>query len=153
MFRRLAAIALVSVSASAWAQVGVADPWVRAAVPGQQATGAFMQLTAAQGAKLVGGSTPVAAALEVHEMKMEGDVMKMRALTTLDLPAGQAVALKPGGYHIMLIGLKGPLSAGDTVPLTLTFQGADGKTSTVEVKAPVRALNTPAPSNHGGHKH
>jgi periplasmic copper chaperone A len=118
--------------------VKVDDPWVRATVPAQKATGAFMQLTAAKGAKVVAASSPVADMVEIHEMKMEDGVMKMRAVDALALPAGQAVALKPGSYHVMLMGLKGAISAGDTVPLTLTIEGEDKQRSTVEVKALAR---------------
>jgi hypothetical protein len=83
----------------------------------------------------------VAGIVEIHEMAMEGNVMKMRALPAgLDLPAGKSVELKPGGYHVMLMDLKKELKAGDTVPVTLVIEGADKKRETVEIKAPVRAL-------------
>lgn len=134
-----------------FAQVAVGDPWVRATVPQQQASGAFMTLTAPQGARLVEASSPVAGTVEVHEMKRDGDVMRMRAIAALELPAGRAVKLQPGGYHVMLMGLKQTLNAGDTVPLTLVFETADRKRETVEVKAPVRPLasGSAAPA----HKH
>jgi copper(I)-binding protein len=77
-------------------------------------------------------------------MKMEGDVMKMRAVTALELPAGKTVALKPGSFHVMLMDLKKPLNAGDMVPLTLTVEGPDSKRQTVNVDVPVRALNATA---------
>jgi len=118
--------------------VKVDDPWVRATVAPQKATGAFMQLTAAKAARVVAASSPVADAVEIHEMKMDGGVMKMRAIEALALPAGQAVALKPGSYHVMLLGLKAPIQAGDTVPLTLTVEGEDKARSTIEVKAQAR---------------
>jgi copper(I)-binding protein len=118
---------------------------VRGTVATQKSTGAFMRITSAQGGSLVGVSSPVAGVVQVHEMKMDGGVMKMGAVDALALPAGQAVELKPGGYHVMLMDLKQPLKAGDTVPLTLTVKGKDGKTETVEVKAPVRALGAPRP--------
>jgi copper(I)-binding protein len=137
-------------AASAWAQVDVADPWVRATVPAQKATGAFMSLTAPAGARLVAASSPVAGIVEIHEMAMEKDVMKMRALPTgLDLPAGKAVELKPGGYHVMLMDLKQQMKEGAVVPLTLQVKAADGKLSSVEVKAPVRPLATG--HSHAGH--
>ena len=122
------------------AQTTVKDPWVRATVPQQQATGAFMQLTSAQGGKLVLAQSPVAGMVEIHEMAMEGNVMTMRAVAGLDLPAGKAVELKPGGYHVMLMDLKKPLKEGEAVPLTLVVEGKDGKRQTIEVKAPVKAL-------------
>jgi hypothetical protein len=134
----------------ALAQTTVAEPWVRGTVATQKSTGAFMRITSAQGGSLVGVSSPVAGVVQVHEMKMDGGVMKMGAVDALALPAGQAVELKPGGYHVMLMDLKQPLKAGDTVPLTLTVKGKDGKTETVEVKAPVRALGAPAAMPMGG---
>jgi copper(I)-binding protein len=147
--------AKLNVVAQGVATVDVRDGWVRQSVPGQSGTGAFMKLTAPTGTKLVSISTPAAGVAEVHEMKMEGDTMKMRELPGgLDLPAGQTVELKPGGYHVMLLDLKQQMKEGDTVPLTLVFEGKDGKRESVEVKAPVRALNASAqPAGHGGHKH
>lgn len=140
-FTRLAAAALLAASpVLAAAQVSVSDPWVRATVPQQQASGAFMTLTAPQGARLVEARSPVAATVEVHEMKREGDVMRMRAIPSLELPPGKAVKLEPGGFHVMLMGLKQTLNAGDTVPLTLVIETADRQRQTVEVKAPVRPL-------------
>ncbi|NCT84457.1 MAG: copper chaperone PCu(A)C [Comamonadaceae bacterium] len=137
MHRLLFASALF-LSLAAQAQVKIDDPWVRATVAPQKATGAFMQLTSAQPAKVVAASSPVAAVVEIHEMKMEDGVMKMRAVDALALPAGQAVALKPGSYHVMLMGLKAPIKAGETVPLTLTVEGEEKQRSTVEVKALAR---------------
>jgi copper(I)-binding protein len=121
--------------------------WVRSSVPGQQGTGAFMKLTAKESTQLVGVSTPVAGTAEVHEMKMDGDVMRMRAVPKLDLPAGKTVELKPGGYHVMLMDLKQPLAPGSTVPLTLVLRNPKGVESKLELKVPVAA----APA--GGHKH
>lgn len=136
--RRLLIASALFVSVTAQAQVKVDDPWVRATVAPQKATGAFMQITSAKAAKVVAASSPVAAVVEIHEMKMDDGVMKMRAVDALALPAGQAVALKPGSYHVMLMGLKGPIKAGETVPLTLTVEGGDGKRAAVEVKAVAR---------------
>ena len=136
--RRLLLASALLVSFAAQAQVKVDDPWVRATVAPQKATGAFMQLTSPKAAKVVAASSPVAAMVEIHEMKMDDGVMKMRAVDALPLPAGQAVALKPGGYHVMLMGLKGQIKAGDAVPLTLTVEGEDGKRMAVEVKALAR---------------
>ncbi len=89
------------------AQVTVTDPWVRGTVAGQRATGAFMKLTPAADQKLVAAASPVAKIVEIHEMAMDGGVMKMRAIPKLDLPAGKATELKPGGYHVMLMALEG----------------------------------------------
>ncbi|MFM1992001.1 MAG: hypothetical protein RJA99_4958 [Pseudomonadota bacterium] len=149
--RLAAAAVLAAAPVLAAAQVTVADPWVRATVPQQQASGAFMTLTAPQGARLVEARSPVASVVEVHEMKREGDVMKMRAIPSLELPAGRAVKLEPGGYHVMLMGLKQTLAAGDTVPLTLVIETADRQRQSVEVRAPVRPLAQG--SGAGTHKH
>jgi copper(I)-binding protein len=134
----LAALALCAV-VSARAQVRVDDPWVRTTVPEQKTTGAFMALTAAQGGKLVAASSPVATSVEVHEMKMEGDIMRMRAVPSVPLPAGQRVDFKSGGYHLMLLGLKQPVKAGDVVPLTLVVEDAAGKRENVEVRATAKS--------------
>lgn len=124
-------------SAFAGDVVEVKNAWVRATVPGQSATGAFMTLTAKDGAKLVSVTSPVAGVAEVHEMKMENDVMRMRAVPGgLALPAGQAVELKPGGYHVMLMDLKGTVAKDSTVPLTLVFTDAKGVQSKVEMTLP-----------------
>ena len=113
-----------------------------------------MQITSAQDAQLVAASSPVAGVVEVHEMTMEKDVMKMRAMKGLDLPAGKSVELKPGGYHVMLMDLKQQMKEGDTVPLTLVIEGTDKKRSTIEVKAPVKPLAAAAPARTDNpHKH
>lgn len=125
----------------ALAQVTVGEPWVRATVAAQKATGAFMTLTSAQAVKLVGASSPAAGVVEVHEMKMDGDTMRMRHLPALDLPAGQTVKLAPGGYHLMLLDLKQRLKEGDKVPLTLEIEDAHKVRSKVVVDAPVKPLS------------
>jgi periplasmic copper chaperone A len=152
----LAAVAGLVFASSAFAQVTVKEPWVRGTVAEQKATGAFMQLTSPADARLVEVRSPAAKIVEVHEMVMVENTMKMRAVQGgLELPAGKTVELKPGSYHVMLIDLKAPLKEGDVVPLTLVVQGKDGKKDTVEVKAPVRALNAAAPAKmeemHKGH--
>lgn len=152
---RLAVLAAgVFASAAALAQVTVQDAWVRGTVPGQTATGAFMTLQAADGAKLVGVSTPVAGTAEIHEMKMDGNVMHMRAVPALDLPKGQAVQLKPGSYHLMLMDLKQPLAKDTTVPITLKVELANKRVVEQNVEAKVRYLtagNMPAMNHdHGG---
>lgn len=135
---------------SAWAQnVSVQSAWARATVQGQKATGAFMTLTAKTATTLVGVSTSVAGVAEVHEMKMDNNVMQMRALPDgLPLPTGKAVALQPGGYHVMLMDLKLPLQKDTTIPLTLRFKDAKGVESSLDIKVPVSQV---APA--GGEKH
>jgi len=143
----------------AWAQdlVKIEDAWARGTVAQQKASGAFMRLTPSQNARLVGVSTPVAGVAEVHEMAMEQGVMRMRAVPGLDLPAGKATELKPGGYHVMLMDLKQALQAGQKVPLTLVFENAARQRVTQTIEVPVQALGAPAPAagGHGdaGHKH
>ena len=144
----VAAFTLTLASLAASAQTVVKDPWVRGTVPQQKATGAFMQLTSSQGGKLVSASSPVAGVVEIHEMAMDGNVMKMRAVSGLELPAGKAVDLKPGGYHVMLMDLKQELKPGDAVPVTLVIEGPGGKRESVEIKAPVKALAASSDHKH-----
>jgi len=131
-------LAAFLMASAAHAQVTVADPWVRTTVAQQTTSAAYMTITSVQGGKLVDASSPIAASAEVHEMKMVGDMMKMRAVDALPLPAGKPVELKPNGYHMMLMGLKAPLKAGDVVPIKLVIEDAKGKRSTVDVKATAR---------------
>jgi copper(I)-binding protein len=153
------ALSLASACIAAVAQsapVKVEGAWARATVQGQKGSGAFMSLTAKDATQLVGISSPVAGVAEVHEMKMEGDVMKMRALPLLDLPAGKTVELKPGGYHVMLMDLKQPLAKGTAVPLTLRFKDAKGAESKLEVSVPVGTTAPGADAKgapQGEHKH
>ena len=143
----LAALTLLAAQAQT---VDVKDAWARSTVPGQKASGAFMKLTAKEGTRLVGASSPVAGVTEVHEMKMDGDIMRMRAIAALDLPAGKTVELKPGGYHVMLMELKTALRKDSSIPLTLTFKDAKGAESKVEVSLPVLTM-APGAAAHGGH--
>jgi periplasmic copper chaperone A len=137
----LAAALSIAVAGSACAQTTVKDAWVRGTVPQQQASGLFAEITSAKGGRLVAVSSPVAAVVEIHEMAMEGNVMKMRALPDgLPLPAGQTVTLRPGSYHVMLMGLKQQLKAGEKIPFTLTVEDADKTRETIKIEAPVRAL-------------
>jgi copper(I)-binding protein len=127
--------------ATAQAQnVLVKDAWVRATVPGQQATGAFLKITSQDGGTLISASSPAAAVVQVHEMKMDNGVMRMRAVAGgLELPAGKTVELKPSGYHVMLMDLKAPLVIGAIVPLTLVVKNAKGIESQIELTVKVRS--------------
>ena len=140
----LTALATLLTASPVLAQVTVADPWVRGTVAQQRATGAFMKLTSTDGARLVEARSPVAGVVEIHEMTMDNNVMRMRQVPMLELPAGKAVELKPGGYHVMLMDLKAPLAKDASVALTLVFKDAKGVESKVEVKAPVAT----APMEH-----
>jgi copper(I)-binding protein len=134
-------VLLLAAATAAAAQTTVNQAWIRGTVAQQKATGLFAQITSSRGGRLVAVSSPAAGVAEVHEMAMNGDVMKMRALPDgLELPAGKAVELRPGGYHVMLMDLKQSLNDGDQVPVTLVFEGADKKRETVELKVPVRQL-------------
>ncbi len=128
--------------------VKVEAAWVRASVPGQAGTGAFMRLTASEPLTLVGVATPMAGVAEVHEMKLEGDVMRMRAIPSLALPAGKAVDLRPGGHHLMLMDLKAPLKPDTRVPLTLVLRDATGAERRVELQ--VAVTTRPPAGAHAG---
>ncbi|MDT7518541.1 copper chaperone PCu(A)C [Rhodoferax sp. TBRC 17660] len=154
------AVCVTGLAFTSWAQaqnVEVQNAWARATVQGQKASGAFMTLTAQTPGRLVSVSSPVAGVAEVHEMKMEGDVMKMRALANgLELPAGKPVELKPGGYHVMLMDLKLPLQKDTTIPVTLVFKDAKGVETKKEIKLPVSQTapaGAAAAPAHGAHKH
>lgn len=152
----LIALLVLGLSSAAHAQVTVKDPWVRATVPAQKSTGAFMQISTPRDAKLVEVRTPVGSA-EIHEMRVTDNVMKMREIPALDLPAGKTVELKPGSYHVMIVDLKAQVKAGDSVPLTLVVEGKDKKRETIEVKAVARPLGGAMPAGGsmpaGEHKH
>ena len=122
----------------AQAQTTASGAWVRATVAPQQPAGGYLTLKSARGGKLVEVRSPAGMA-EMHEMAMDGSVMRMRQVDAIDLPAGKPVELKPGGLHLMLMGLKAPLKAGESVSFTLVVEGRDGKRETLDVKAPVKA--------------
>ena len=135
------------------AAVKVEQAWVRPSVPGQQGTGGYMKLTARQGLRLVGAESSAAGVAQFHEMKMDGNVMTMRAAGAIDLPAGKTVELKPGGLHLMLMDLKQPLAAGTSVPLTLVLQDGRGTESRVETLLLVSAAPPGAGHATETHKH
>ena len=148
----ITALGLAAFSLSAMADVAVKDAWVRGTTPAQKATGAFMEITSSEAASLLSASSPVAGVVEIHTMKMEDGVMKMRAMPKLDLPAGKGIKLQPGGNHVMLMDLKQQMKKGDVVPITLKIEGKDKQVQTFEIKAEVRDLAAPATMDHG-HKH
>lgn len=151
--RTLAALALFGLALPAFAQTTVSDAWVRASVAHQQSTGAFMTLTASSDSKLVSVASPVAKTVQVHEMTMNGDVMGMREVKAVELPAGKPVTLDPNGLHVMLMGLNQQVKDGEQVPLTLTIVDAKGVKETVQVQAPVRPLNAEAGAHDHAHMH
>ncbi|MGN8123480.1 copper chaperone PCu(A)C [Pseudomonas sp. 22082] len=133
-------LSLLGLAFQVSAQTKVDDAWVRATVPNQPASGAFMSVTADSDSKLLSVASPAAKDVQIHEMSMKNDVMSMGPVKSVDLPAGKAVNFDPNGYHVMLMGLTAQLKEGDSVPLTLTVENAKGEKETVEVKAPVKAL-------------
>jgi len=155
MLKKLLCAVIVLAAASVHAQVEVSDAWVRATGQGQKATGVFMNLTAKKATRLVGVKTDLTSSAEVHEMKMEKDVMKMQAVKALDLPAGKTVALKPGSYHVMLMDLSKPLDEGSPVVLTLLFEDAAGVKTQQEVNVVAKkmAMGGKDKPQHGEHKH
>ena len=141
----------VSAAAGAHAQVTVKDAWVRATVPQQKSTSAFMQISASRDYRLVSVSSPVTPLAEVHEMVMRDGVMRMRQLGGgLELPAGKTVELTPGGQHIMLMDLPQQVKVGDKVMLSLVFEDKAGKRETQQVEAIVRPLNSTGASGASG---
>ena len=139
---------LASITALAWLVVSVAaasgtvkttNAWVRATVPGQRVAGAYVDISAAASAALIAVESSVAGKCELHQMSMDGGVMKMRAVAKIELPANQTVSLKPGGFHIMLMDIKRELKAGERVPLKFTLQDRHGAKTTLDVDAEVRA--------------
>ncbi|NYT80245.1 copper chaperone PCu(A)C [Alcaligenaceae bacterium] len=142
-----AACGLFSIT-GAHAQVSVDQPWVRATVPGQQATGGFMLLSSPTDTALIEADSPISKHVETHEMVMQDNVMRMRQIPKIDLPAGQTVELKPGSYHIMFINLKAQVQEGSDIPMTLTFEDVNGVRQTISITAPARPLASAPHSNH-----
>ena len=132
------AIAALATQSALSATISVTDAWARATMPGQPVSGAYMKIQADADARLISVSSPLIPQVEVHEMKMDGNVMRMREVKAIDLPKGKTVSLKPGGFHIMLMNLKQPIIAGEMIPLALVIESG-GKQQTVEVKAEARA--------------
>ena len=136
--RTILCAVLLAASATAQGQVEARAAWARATVQGQTTAGAYMQITSSERASLVGVESPAAAGAEIHETRMEGKVMRMRALSRLELFPGKTVELKPGGHHIMLLELKRPLKKGEVVPIRLRLEMKDKSVRTLEVRAEVR---------------
>jgi copper(I)-binding protein len=138
----LASLLLATASlaqAQAPAPVAVEGAWARSTVAGQDSSGAYMTLTAREPLTLLGAATPAAGIVEIHEMKMEGDVMKMRAADSLPLVPGKPLQLGPGGYHFMLMDLQAPFKPGSTIAMTLRFRDAKGAERQLAVSVPVSA--------------
>lgn len=154
-FRLMIAAAAILVALPAYAQeyrkgdIAIENPWARATA-GRAANGAgFMKLvnSGSTDDRLIKAETGVAKKTELHTHMMEGDVMKMRPVPAIDLPAGQSVMLKPGGLHVMMMGLHDPLKQGESFPVTLTFE----KAGTVTVDVPIQSVGAKSSGHMGGH--
>lgn len=141
-------VVLVEAPAMAQHDIEVSNAWARGTVPAQKVSGAYLEIRSAAASRLVGTSSPVASQVKIHNMMMDGNVMKMFPVDAVALPAGKTVKFAPGGYHIMLMGLKQQLKKGETIPITLRIEGADKKIREVEVKVEVRDLALPATSHN-----
>ena len=141
-------LAATLLATHAWADgVRVDNAWVRATAPGQKVAGAFMALTADRDLTLVAAESPASKTVELHTMRMDGDVMVMRQVKEIPLPKDKTVELKPGGLHVMLIDIKSPLQAGGKVALTLVVKDTSGKSTHIPVEAMIRAPG----GQHGMH--
>lgn len=150
----LATLGMLTYQAAGADPVIVSKAWVRPTVPGQTVAGAYLDITAKQSARLVAVSSPISPDVQIHWMQMDGDVMRMREVSAIDLPKNTTVSLKPGGYHLMLMQLKKPIQAGDTVPLTLVIE-IKRKRQTVKVNALAQPQATEGSrdAHDHGHKH
>ncbi|WIM04843.1 MAG: copper chaperone PCu(A)C [Candidatus Nitricoxidivorans perseverans] len=146
MKKSLIAAALAVFSLAAQSEVTVRDAWARGTMPTQRVTGVFMEVTSSEDAAVVSVASPAAGLAEIHAMKTENGVMKMRPLPRLDLPAGKPVKLAPRGAHVMLMDLRGQLKPGDALPIVLKVEGKNGRTQAIEVRARVIDLAAPAPT-------
>ena len=147
-FRSLMAFVVLSMANAVSAQnIEVKDAWVRGTVPAQRSTGAFMDITAKQAVRLLSIDSPSAASVELHNMTMTNGVMKMFPVDGLDIAAGKTAKLAPGGYHLMMMGLKQQMKTGERVPLKLTFELPEKKREVLELSVEVRDI-TGKPALH-----
>jgi len=156
----LVALAFAALSAPALATVTVKDPWVRATASYQKSSVVFMQITSSNDARLVKAESPVAKVVEIHEMVLKNNVMRMQSVAAIDLPAGKAIELKPGGYMVMLTGLKQQIKEGDTIPISIVVEGKNKKRETVQLNASAMCMEAAttgkhdhAHMHHHGHNH
>ena len=127
----------------------IQHPWARPTVAGQSAGGGYLAIrnTGSVADRLLGGTAAGATSVELHQMRMDGDVMRMREIKALELPAGKLVTLAPGGLHLMLTGLTAPLKIGDKLPVKLRFEKAG------EVELVFHVQSKPAPAASTAHAH
>ena len=147
---RLVALSMLKIQ-PAWANsIAVREAWVRTTVAGQTVASAYMEITARNAARLVAVRSPSSPRVEIHWMKMDGDVMRMREVGTIDLPKKSTVTLKPGGYHLMLLNLRKPIKAGDKIPLSLVVE-TKGKREVLTVDAIARDRESASDHEHTHH--
>ncbi|MGC2049504.1 MAG: copper chaperone PCu(A)C [Gallionella sp.] len=151
-FGGLLAGLLLSASVHA-GDIEISGAWTRATAPGQETAGVSLTITSKQAATLVGVSSPVAGSAELHSMKTENGMMKMREVKAIELPAGKPVNLGESGYHLMLVGLKAPLKEGETVPLTLNIKVANQSVVKIDAKAEVISLTATNPASDDDEHH
>jgi copper(I)-binding protein len=144
----LATVVLAALSAPALAEVTVKEPWVRATASYQKSSVAFMRITSSNDARLVRAESPVAKVVEIHEMVLKNNVMKMQTVTAIDLPAGKTVELKPGSYMVMLTGLKQQIKEGDTIPIAIVVEGKNNKRETIKLNASAMTMSAAAGDKH-----
>ena len=149
MLKSLSVLALMAVSSSAWAEIHASQAWSRFTAPSVPTGVVFMQLhnPGKQADALISASSPVAKKVEIHNHINDKGVMRMRQVEKVDVAAGQTVNLQPGGYHVMLMGLKKPLKLNDTFPVTLKYQS--GRTQ--KITATVNNGSGMQTMNHGEH--
>ena len=151
VFGAMAALALSPLASAAQDKVQIVEPWARAALAGRNSA-AYMTIVnhMAEKDELVAAATPVARVVELHTHVMDGGVMRMRPVQAIEVNVGEPAVLRPGGLHVMLIGLTRDLKAGETIPLTLRFRNAGERT----IEVPVQAAGAMGPAGHGhGHGH
>lgn len=136
----MALLLAASGAVSAADNVQITNAWVRGTVAGQRGTGAFMDITSDAPARVLSAASSAAASVEIHNMKLENGVMRMSPVKDIALEPGRTFRLAPGGYHVMMMGLKEPLIKGGVVPITLTVEGADKTVRQIEIKAEIRDL-------------
>lgn len=141
-----AGLVFASAAVAQTSQPEITNAWARATPGSAQPGVVYLTVQSPTADRLVSVSSPVAKKAELHTMSMSGTVMQMRPVAGIDIPAGRPVTLKPGGEHIMLLGLEHALKEGQTFPLTLTFEKAGGRTVSVPVEK-VGATG-PVPASH-----
>ena len=155
LFRFGGLLAALLLSAGVYAgDIQIEGAWVRATAPGQEEASLDFSITSKQPSVLLGVSSTVSGAVEMHSMTHEKGMMKMRQVESIEIPAGKRVNLGEGGYHLMLAGLKAPLKAGENIPLTLTIKESNNRTVKIEARAEVKPLTaTSTAKPEDGHKH